>query len=113
MNISNPARKLGEIARRFDTTAGALARLNDIRDPDRIRPGQSLRLPAAVEPMTHTVQRGDTLGAIAQRYGTTVDALARRNNISYVNLIDVGQVLTLPAGSGPRSRSVLAYRPRS
>ena len=30
---------------------------------------------------THTVVRGDTLSEIAQRYGTTVNYLAKLNNI--------------------------------
>ena len=44
---------------------------------------------------THTVVRGDTLSGIAQRYGTTVNYLAKLNNIKNVNLIYVGQVLKI------------------
>lgn len=44
---------------------------------------------------THTVVRGDTLSEIAQRYGTTVNYLAKLNNIKNVNLIYVGQVLKI------------------
>lgn len=44
---------------------------------------------------TYTVKRGDTLGAIAARFNTTVTALARLNNISNPNLISVGQVLRI------------------
>ena len=44
---------------------------------------------------TYTVQKGDTLSKIAKANGTTVDALAKLNNISNVNLIYVGQVLKL------------------
>ena len=43
----------------------------------------------------HTVVAGDTLGKIAARYGTTVDALAAINGIKNVNLIRVGQVIYL------------------
>jgi LysM repeat protein len=39
---------------------------------------------------------GDTLFAIAQRYGVTVEALARVNNITNINRLEVGQVLTIP-----------------
>lgn len=45
---------------------------------------------------THKVVRGDTLSGIARKYGTTVDAIAKANNIANVNLIRVGQVLTIP-----------------
>lgn len=39
----------------------------------------------------YTVKKGDTLGAIAVKYRTTVPALAKLNNIKNVNLIRVGQ----------------------
>lgn len=50
---------------------------------------------------TYTVKPGDTLGKIAAIYGTTVAALAALNNIANVNLIQVGQVLKLPAAPAP------------
>lgn len=47
---------------------------------------------------THTVVKGDTLSGIASKYGTTVNALAKLNNIKNVNLIYVGQVIKLSGG---------------
>lgn len=44
---------------------------------------------------TYTVKKGDTLSAIAKKNGTTVNALAKLNNIANVNYIYVGQVLKL------------------
>lgn len=49
---------------------------------------------------THTVETGDTLGAIAAKYGTTVDSLARTNNIQNVNLIRPGQEIKIPGLAG-------------
>lgn len=46
--------------------------------------------------MTYTVKRGDTLSAIARKYGTTVEALVASNGIKNKNLIYAGQVLTIP-----------------
>lgn len=43
--------------------------------------------------VTHKVVKGDTLSAIAKKYRTTVNAIAKLNNIKNVNLIYVGQVL--------------------
>lgn len=51
--------------------------------------------PAAAKAKTHKVVSGDTLSRIAARNGTTVDALAKLNNIKNVNSIRVGQVLKL------------------
>ena len=44
---------------------------------------------------TYKVVRGDTLSEIAVRFNTTVDYLAKLNNIKNVNLIYVGQVLKI------------------
>ena len=43
--------------------------------------------------MSYAVRAGDTLSAIARSKGTTVDALAKLNNISNVNSINIGQQL--------------------
>ena len=45
---------------------------------------------------TYTVQYGDTLSAIAIRFGTTVAVLVQLNGISNPDYIYVGQVLKLP-----------------
>lgn len=47
----------------------------------------------------YTVQRGDTLSQIAQRYGTTVQEIASINNISNPNLIYPGQVYRILTNS--------------
>lgn len=44
----------------------------------------------------YVVQPGDTLGQIASRFGTTLDALAAANGITNPDLIAVGQVLLIP-----------------
>lgn len=50
----------------------------------------------ATKPKTHKVVSGDTLGKIANKYGTTVAVLAKLNKIANVNSISVGQVIKLP-----------------
>ncbi|WP_224240637.1 glucosaminidase domain-containing protein [Hyalangium gracile] len=45
---------------------------------------------------TYSVRSGDTLSALAKKFGTTVSALAKSNNISNPNRINVGQKLTIP-----------------
>jgi LysM repeat protein len=47
-------------------------------------------------PRTYTVQQGDTLAAIAQRFGTTTEALQQANGIDDPNQIVIGQVLVIP-----------------
>lgn len=48
------------------------------------------------EPVTYTVKAGDTLTAIAKKYGTTVKAIKELNDIKDVNLIFVGQKIKIP-----------------
>jgi murein DD-endopeptidase MepM/ murein hydrolase activator NlpD len=49
-------------------------------------------------PIIHVVESGDTLFNIAQRYGSTVEAIAEANGITNVNLLEVGQELIIPTG---------------
>jgi hypothetical protein len=44
----------------------------------------------------YTVAPGDTLGIIARRHGTSVDALASINNLENRNSLSVGQRLIIP-----------------
>lgn len=46
--------------------------------------------------ISYTVQTGDTLFLIAQRYGTTIERIVQANNIENPDLIRVGQVLVIP-----------------
>jgi hypothetical protein len=50
----------------------------------------------ATTTITYVIQPGDTLGQIAARYGVTVAELARLNNISNVDRIEVGDTLLIP-----------------
>ena len=45
---------------------------------------------------TYTVQQGDTLSLIAQRFGTTAAAIQAANGIQNPNEIFIGQVLVIP-----------------
>lgn len=45
--------------------------------------------------VTYTVQSGDTLAKIAERFNTTVERLVELNNLSNPNMINVGQVLVV------------------
>jgi hypothetical protein len=62
------------------------------RVPVRVRPAST---PSAV----HVVRVGDTLTAIATRYGTTIAALAAANRIDATKPIVIGQHLRLPVST--------------
>lgn len=104
---------LAAIARRFNSSVQTLSQRNNIANPNLIYSGQRIVIPdnssnppAPANPTPsnqsrYTVQSGDTLAAIARRFGTTVLALVQANNLSNPNLIFVGRELTIP-GSTPR-----------
>lgn len=90
---------LSSIANKFNTTVEELVSINNIINPNLILVGQILKLRrddlSQVENNTYVVQQGDTLSKIAQKYGTTYQELARINNISNPNYIQVGQVIKI------------------
>ncbi|MBL8957806.1 MAG: LysM peptidoglycan-binding domain-containing protein [Myxococcaceae bacterium] len=49
---------------------------------------------------THLIQRGDTLWALARKYGTTIEKFAKVNGISNPNLIIAGRRLKIPGRGG-------------
>jgi LysM repeat protein len=100
---------LGHIAERFDVSITELRRLNRISG-DLIREGQKLTIPSGsdtLEPATattattqHVIRAGDTLGALAIRYGVSVGEIKRRNNLRS-DVIRIGQTLNIPASNDP------------
>lgn len=50
--------------------------------------------------MVHNIRRGDTLSALARRYGTSVSALAKLNGISNPDLIYAGRTLKIGRAGG-------------
>ncbi len=100
---------LGKIAAKHGITVDQLKELNNLTD-NNIMVGQSIVVPgdgeqAATKPAkaerekprttTHTVRSGETLGAIAEKYGTTVSAIKRASGIKS-DRISIGQKLTIP-----------------
>lgn len=91
---------LTAIARLFGTTVAEIVQLNAIADANRIYPGQTLyiRVPVSTPVAccdNYTVRRGDTLSAIAARFGTTVARLVAINQIPDEDLILTGQLIKL------------------
>ena len=63
-------------------------------------PGQGIvSRPVQASGTIYVVRAGDTLGRIAARYGTTVQALMNANGIRNANFVYVGQRLVIPGGS--------------
>ncbi|WP_431837598.1 LysM peptidoglycan-binding domain-containing protein [Cellulomonas sp. Y8] len=101
------------IAKRYGTTVAAVVSANGLDSRAFIRVGQPLTIPGASGAATttaatahtsaggrHTVASGETVSAIAKRYGTTVAAITSANGLDSRAFIRVGQTLTIPGGSG-------------
>jgi cell wall-associated NlpC family hydrolase len=115
------------IAQSHGTTYEALVQANSLSDPGNVHVGDSLVLPSSgsggsgsasssapaptstpasspAKPSggghTHTIQAGETLRDIAAQEHVNLTALIDLNTIDDPALVHVGQVLTLPDGSG-------------
>jgi LysM repeat protein len=100
--VVQPGDTLLNIARRYNTTVGTLVQLNGIGNPNRIYYGQRILVPVPTQQpqptpvATYVVQRGDYLLRIAIRYNVSLNALIEANNLTNINRIYPGQVLTIP-----------------
>lgn len=94
---------LSAIAAKYGTTYQKIAADNGIANPNLIFPGQRLKIyksgggnsGSSSNVVDYAVRRGDTLSAIAARYGTTWQKIAKDNNLSNPNLIFPGQRLKI------------------
>ncbi len=93
---------LGEIAKEHGVSVADLVESNNISNPNLIHIGQVLVIPGKEgEPdVVHVVRRGDTLGRIAAKYGSTVSALSDANGISNPDLITIGQNIVISGSTG-------------
>lgn len=85
------------IAKTFVITPAELAKLNGLKEPYVIRPGQTLKGPAG-RAKAYTVSSGDTLFAIARRFGVPAEAFIEVNGLPVGGAIRPGQKLILPDG---------------
>lgn len=90
---------LSEIAIKYNTTVAELVRLNNIKNPNLIYAGATLIIPGkengANDTQIYTVKKGDTLSKIAQMFHTSVQTIAKDNNISNIHKIYPGQKLKI------------------
>lgn len=106
------------IASKFGTTVSTIRKLNTLTS-NTLLPGQQILIPASTEPaeptvpvepeptpptepetpyLMYTVQRGDSLWKISQRYGIPVNEIIAFNNLDTINL-KVGDELRIPVSS--------------
>ncbi len=110
---------VGSLANRYNMSNEQLAELNKFSANSSLLLGQSIKVPASapeaedkpdsktensrktqvaakVSTVSYTVKSGDTLSAIASRYQTSNEELAKLNKISANSMVILGQKLTVP-----------------
>ncbi len=130
---------LGSIARRYSVSVGEIARMNKIRNRNRIYVGTELVIPVPGLPPSagapgsdapsagsgqassggtggavtwHTVRSGENLASIARRYKVRTDDLMAWNDIKDADLIKAGRRLRVQGGASPVA-TTLQYAVRS
>ena len=90
------------LARRYGTTVAALIAANPGVNPDALRIGQQICIPVPPpQPpcpggFLYTIQPGDTFFALAQRFGTTISAIAEANPDVDPQRLEIGQQICIP-----------------
>ena len=87
------------IAKRFGVTLTALYRANPSTHAQRLKIGQTLKIPGIQDltgiTETHVVKRGDSIWSIARRYGLTVAHVLKLNGLQRGDIIKPGQRLRI------------------
>jgi LysM repeat protein len=119
IHVVEPGDTLTAIAARYGTTVEEIVALNGLLDANFLVVGQELRIPAAngttvtaraaistaapssgagpvASGRTHTVEPGDTLWAVALKYGVNIQDLIDLNHLENPDYLQVGQVLRIP-----------------
>jgi len=98
-----PGEDLKTVADKLKSNPWRIVRDNTLFWDEALRPGMTLKVrPVPPRPsyMTHSVRSGETLGALARRYVTSVQAIQAANNLGRSTLIRIGQRLRIPTTLG-------------
>ncbi len=104
---------LGSIATKFNTTLAVLIALNPSINPNMIKVGDKIVIPAPnttlptatalptdIKPgtlITYQLVAGDTLAALAARFNSTLDAILKANpTITNANAVKEGDIIKIP-----------------
>lgn len=94
------------IAETYGITPEKIFEANGLQDGGVLTPGKTLIIPTSQQATSnpligaYTIKEGDTLSAIAQTFGTTVDTLMQLNNLTDSNIF-IGQTLYVPMAELP------------
>lgn len=81
------------ISEKFNISLKSLIKVNNVRAPYKIFPGQKLLIP---KKMIHVIQKGDTLYSISRKYRVDRSSLFKINGIKPNQKIYVGDSIVIP-----------------
>jgi len=130
MYVVQKGDSLGSIAVLYDVKIADLMALNSISDPDKVSPGQKIKLPAGAysgaaiakkqadkqegegkEWIWHEVEEGESLFTIAKKYKTSITAISNLNGIKDKDSLQIGQKLKVPKPSKKKKGEKVAEEP--
>jgi membrane-bound lytic murein transglycosylase D len=91
---------VSDLALRFGSNTGEIGKLNGLRNPHSIKPGQTLKIPSRNGNggkkeiqgrwVTYVVKRGDSLWKIARAFGVLMEKIMKWNNLTSRSKLQVG-----------------------
>lgn len=103
---------LSQIAQMFDISSKTILWANDISNPSKIRPGDSLII-LPITGVRHVVKKGDTIASIAKKYEGDVEDILAYNQLASADDVSVGDTIVVPGGMiatpAPTKKSAPSY----
>ena len=120
-----PGDSVSSIAGRYGVSTASVLALNGLSWKSLIFPGQVLKLSTSSSAAAHaapvaagsggryTIVRGDTISAIAARFGVTTQAVLTANGLGWSSIIYPGQTIAIPSGGALAIQTVSSVTPVS
>ena len=96
------------LSKKYNTPIDSILKKNNLADPSKIKVGQKIIIPVEnsakddkktktnSDTLTHVVQKGDTLYALAKKFGIKFSDLLKLNGINEKTPLKIGQILKIP-----------------
>lgn len=101
---------LYSIASMYNVTTDDIIKMNP-GSKDKIKAGETLKIPqqgaGAGQPTFHTIQPGETLYKLTQRYGVTAQRICQANPGLSASNFRIGQVIAIPAKTAPSEDTII------
>lgn len=89
---------LSQIASMFGVSSKTVLWANDISNPSKIRPGDTLVI-LPVTGVRHIVKSGDTIASIAKKYSGDAEDILSYNQLASASDIHIGETIVIPDGT--------------